>query len=257
MSSKNLLILFAKYPEPGKVMTRLNPPFSYEECALLHWAMVEDLYTLLGIDEQISEFDFHVYCSPADKISRFRDKLGASENVFPQQGADLGEKLHNAFIDSFEQGYDKTAIIGSDCLDLTVQDICKAFDRLDTAKESSAGNGNSNGSLTKKNSATDVVVGPTEDGGYYLIGASRPVPRLFDKIKWSTDSVFSDTVDLLSNQNIQFASLPKKYDVDSFEEVNKLWLDSHSNGSVKAERTFAFLKNSSISSKLLSFQKSG
>lgn len=257
MSSKNLLVLFAKYPEPGKVMTRLNPPFSYEECALLHWAMVEDLYTLLGSDEQTSEFDFHVYCSPTDKISRFRDKLGVSENVFPQRGADLGEKLHNAFIDSFEQGYDKTAIVGSDCLHLTVQDVCRAFDRLDTSMESSAGSGKGKGSLSKKNSAPDVVVGPTEDGGYYLIGASRLIPRLFDKIKWSTDSVFSDTVDILSKQNIRFALLPKKYDVDSFEEVNKLWLDSQSNGSVKAERTFTFLKNSSISSKLLSFQKSG
>jgi len=226
MKKKNALLIFVKFPEPGKVKTRLSGHFSPEDSAGLYKSMVEDLYTKLVKNDGSENYDVHVYYSPVEKLSAFSDWLGSSAALYPQDGEDLGEKLTNAMKRSFESGYEKTAAIGSDCIDLSVEDINTAFETLDYNTQSS-----------KKR---EVVVGPTDDGGYYLIGSSRFIPELFDGISWSTDKVYTETVEKLTLSGLHYVELEYKYDVDSIKEVRQLW-NSQANGIQKYSKTLQFL----------------
>ena len=231
MSDKktNVLLIFVKFPEPGKVKTRLCRHFSPEESAELYKAMVEDLYAKLVKNDGSENYDLHVYFSPIDKLSAFADWLGSSVTLIPQEGEDLGEKLTNAMKKSFDSGYEKAAAIGSDCIDLSVEDINNAFETLDR-----------NGQNSKKR---EVVIGPTDDGGYYLIGSSRFIPELFERIPWSTEKVYSETVDKLKSLNIKFVELMRKYDIDFIDEVKRLWGDLQNREKLNAPRTKLVLEN--------------
>ena len=231
MSDKktNVLLIFVKFPEPGKVKTRLCRHFSPEESAELYKAMVEDLYAKLVKNDGSENYDLHVYFSPIDKLSAFADWLGSSASLYAQEGEDLGEKLTNAMKKSFESGYEKAAAIGSDCIDLSVEDINNAFKALDR---------NTQNSIKR-----EVVIGPTDDGGYYLIGSSRFIPELFERIPWSTEKVYSETVDKLKSLNIKFVELMRKYDIDFIDEVKRLWGDLQNREKLNAPRTKLVLEN--------------
>lgn len=224
MKKKNALLIFVKYPEPGKVKTRLSGHFSPEDSAGLYKSLVEDLYAKLVRNDGSENYDVHVYFSPVDKGAEFSDWLGSSAKLYPQEGEDLGEKLTNAMKRSFDRGYEKAAAIGSDCIDLSVEEINNAFDTLDQSNK------------------TEAVVGPTDDGGYYLIGSSRFIPELFAEISWSTDMVYTETVEKLSQMGLHFEELEYKFDVDSIKEVRQLW-DSQANGKQAYSKTLHFLIN--------------
>jgi rSAM/selenodomain-associated transferase 1 len=201
MSDKEVLIIFAKAPEPGQVKTRLQPPLSKEDAARLQEALILD--TLHATD--FLSRKRVLACAPTTDHPFFLKCSGERPlSLIAQQGKDLGERMRNAFAWGFSQGFRKVVLIGSDAPTLPADFIEKAFKQLDL---------------------TRLVLGPSLDGGYYLIGAQPPTPDLFDEIAWGTDGVFLATLRKLNRQRESFHLLPFWYDIDRPQDL--LFLREH------------------------------
>lgn len=116
-----------------------------------------------------------------------------------QVGPDLGERMLNAFQKGFEAGFERVIVIGSDMYHLSQSDLEAAFDQLEKH---------------------DYVIGPAEDGGYYLLGMKNVVPKLFKNKNWGTNSVLSDTLNDLKTEDV--ALLPERNDVDYYEDIKNI-----------------------------------
>jgi len=168
------ILFYVKYPEQGKVKSRLARAVGGDVSMRLYRAFVADLVRLLV---QVARSGVHVRAcfSPASKKKPVREWLGGhgAFSFSPQQGEGLGERLKASFADAFEE-YDRVVVIGSDSPDLPVSFVQDALKAL---------------------TSHDVVIGPASDGGYYLIGFSREGfdPSVFDDIDWSTERVFEQT----------------------------------------------------------------
>ena len=155
------LLVFLKYPTPGQVKTRLAEVVGAEAAATIYRACVE--LTLERLRPLASEA---IICAePASTCGSVRAWLGSAWHVHPQVGQTLGERLAYATSEAFEDGTRRVLCIGTDSPWLTPDDIDVAFAALEQA---------------------EVVLGPTEDGGYYLIGLSRQIPELFDGMAWGS-----------------------------------------------------------------------
>lgn len=195
------LIIFAKSPIHGKVKTRLIPYFTAKEAAELYKAFISD--TICKTHKLKCEQVIIAY-TPSNAEAAFHSICNQSVNYLPQNGHNLGERMKNAFIYSFEKGSKRTVIIGTDSPTLPFSYIQKAFDVL---KE------------------VPVTIGPTFDGGYYLIGLSEQNNTIFDGIDWSTSNVFSQTLTRIQDINKQLYVLPPWYDVDTSDNLK--FLKSH------------------------------
>lgn len=191
--SKKALIVFTRNPELGKCKTRLAATIG-DQSAL-------DVYRFL-LDHTVkitSPLSADVYVYYSEKIreidiwdtSIFRKKQ--------QQGLDLGAKMQHAFTEVFGMGYQKAIIIGSDMYDINTQDLEDAF-------------------LTLEHN--NFVVGPAQDGGYYLLGMKQLKTSLFKNKKWGTTTVLSDTLQNLTLEKVSI--LPEKNDVDYFEDIRDI-----------------------------------
>ena len=198
----NALIIFVKYPEPGQVKTRLTPDLSPGEAAVFHRAIAADI---IAAHSDTTEFDAIVFFSPAGMKKDFTGWLGSGARLETQQGADLGEREHNAFTRVFGAGegfgYDRAVIIGTDCPSLDNEKIERAFALLDDH---------------------EIVLGPAVDGGYYLLGLSAPHPGLFRGIEWGGPDVLNKTIQLADSEGLNMAMLDRLYDVDTIHDLRRL-----------------------------------
>ena len=192
------IILFAKAPCPGKVKTRLSPPLAPETAAELAAAFVRDTVAVLsGLDVERRVLAY----APEDGEPALR-RLAADDFDFrPQVPGDLGNRMRAAFEDAFAGGSRRVVIIGSDSPGLPRRFIEEAFEVLESK---------------------DVVLGPSYDFGYYLIGLRRPLPELFQNIPWSTRKVLPRTVKIMAELRIDHHLLTPWRDVDSWEDVKLL-----------------------------------
>jgi rSAM/selenodomain-associated transferase 1 len=188
---KNHLILFAKYPTPGRVKTRLAAQLGEERAAAYYKEMVETV--VAAVLPEDDSYALTCYFDPPEQESAFREWLTALHDFHPQCAGELGTRLLTAFRDSCVNGAHKTVIIGSDCVDVTRELIGDAFERLETH---------------------DVVVGPAEDGGYYLIGMKTVHPELFNDIEWSTERVLAQTLEKARQAGLEVYLLPILRDID-------------------------------------------
>ncbi len=195
------LIIFAKSPVPGKVKTRLTPYLTPTEAVELYKAFIADIVCNA---HKLKCERITIAYTPANAEAVFRGICGQSVNYFPQKGNDLGERMKNAFKHSFDKGFKRTVIIGTDSPTLPLSYIRDAFDVL---KE------------------VPVTIGPTFDGGYYLIGLSEQNDAIFDGVDWSTSRVFSQTMTRIQAINKQLYVLPPWYDVDTSDNLE--FLRSH------------------------------
>ena len=191
--SKNLVLIFTRNPELGKVKTRLAKAIGDE-------AALEIYKFLLKHTQKVTQhepFDKAVYYSV-----EIRDNDLWDENIyqkFTQKGNELGERMQNAFEQAFKNHYQKVVIIGSDLYDLKASHIHAAFKQLD---------------------ANDVVIGPAEDGGYYLLGLKKTCPKIFKHKTWGTSSVLQDTLQDLENVSVHL--LETLNDIDVFEDIKNI-----------------------------------
>lgn len=189
---KNLLIIFTRNPEPGKVKKRLATTIG-EKAAL-------DVYSFLL--QHTCKVTRNLPCDKVVYYSDFIQKKDIWKNdVFhkkKQKGTDLGERMKNAFKKGFNEGYFHIVIIGSDLYDLQEEDLKKAFLGL---KEH------------------DYVIGPAQDGGYYLLGMNSLNSDLFRNKKWGTDTVLQDTLQEIKNEELIL--LDERNDIDTYEDLKK------------------------------------
>lgn len=194
-----ILALFAKTPRLGRVKTRLTPPFTAEEALALHEALLHDSCELLRKAAAAVGASGRLYLDEGTT-----GKLHAPEGceLRLQVGADLGERLRRAFEAELEPGPQRLVVIGSDSPHLPVAWLLRAFADLERQ---------------------DLVIGPARDGGYYLLGAGRVHPFLFEEVPWGTAQVYRETVRRARRAGLGIASLPALDDVDVEESVRRLF----------------------------------
>lgn len=215
---KNALIIFSKAPRPGTVKTRMQPELSPDQSRTLYMAMVEDLTATFA---NADSFNLLIHYWPTDAGPEMEHWLGADKHFTPQHEGNLGAKMHLAFADVLNSGYEKVAIIGSDLPSLNENDIESAYQLLD---------------------AHDAVFGPTDDGGYYLVALKNAQPVLFESVEWSTPAVFEQTLANAQRANLSVGQLIEKRDIDNIEEVQRLWASIRENGDGSIPRTAAVLR---------------
>tara|TARA_R110001632_G_scaffold179993_5_gene300022 strand:- start:21790 stop:22440 length:651 start_codon:yes stop_codon:yes gene_type:complete len=189
MEQKNLLIVFVKNIILGKVKTRLAKTIG----DLGAFAIYSELFKITEKESQKVDSDRHIYFSDAIIPSKWEN-----DAKFVQEGKNLGEKMRNAFANGFNDGYENIILIGSDLPKISKEIIESAFEKL------------------KKN---DVVFGPAEDGGYYLIGLSKINSSIFENKPWSQSSLLDVTLQQLSEQKSLVSLLPPLNDIDTFEDL--------------------------------------
>ena len=194
----NALIVVVKNPVPGSVKTRLQSRYTPEQAAQIYTAFVKDtLATVrtLKIDKRIIAYD------PPNAEHAVRDICGNDFEYVPQVQADLGQRMYQALLHQLQMGAKHAILMGTDIPSLPASYIIQAFDHLKTK---------------------DVVLGPSTDGGYYLIGISRPCPEIFVNINWSTPTVLAETTDALRQHNYALGLVPPWFDVDTPKELDVL-----------------------------------
>jgi rSAM/selenodomain-associated transferase 1 len=206
------LVLFAKAPIPGQVKTRLCPPLTDDEAASLHGSFVLDALersaqaAIRGVAKQAPRFDRFVACSPSSEHVFFKileERHGV--RLIDQMGDDLGGRMEHALADMFRIGYQRCVIVGTDLPALPGAVYEEAFGLL---------------------ARHDLVLGPSLDGGYYLIGLSRTAPEIFREIPWSTPDVLTLTQTKAHALGLNVALLQPQRDVDTIDDVLSLIRDA-------------------------------
>jgi rSAM/selenodomain-associated transferase 1 len=196
-SMSRSLIIFAKRPTPGRVKTRLIPTLSPEEAADLYRRMLLD--TIRKASEMTGVVRLLFY-EQGEGAEEYFSEIAGGDTVCPQEGDDLGERMAGAFRLAFGMGCGEVAIIGTDSPDLPSALIARAYELLQEPE-------------------VDVVFGPSEDGGYYLLAAKRLHPELFIGIPWSTGEVLDRSLARAAEAGLRVELLPAWYDVDSAEDL--------------------------------------
>jgi rSAM/selenodomain-associated transferase 1 len=193
----NLTIIFAKEPVPGQVKTRLIPPLSPEMACRLYHCFLEDI-----IDDavRLQGMDIALAYTPAGARGFFQTLAHPGMRLIAQEGRDLGERQARAFAWGFKSGYGLVLLRGSDTPDLPGDIMLEAVEKL------AAGD-------------AQVVLGPSQDGGYYLIGLKGLHPRLFYGLTWSTGSVLTETLSRARELDLKVHLLPYWRDIDTYADL--------------------------------------
>jgi rSAM/selenodomain-associated transferase 1 len=189
--TKKLLIVFVKNIQLGKVKTRLAKSIGNEGAFQVYKHLVEITET------RTSQLSCEKYIYFSEVII---EEKWPKTSKFIQKGADLGEKMQNSFINGQKNGFEKIILIGSDLPNISPEIIQKGFDELE------------------KN---EVVFGPAEDGGYYLVGMNKPHFCIFENKKWSTESLLEVTLSELKEKEVSFSLLETLNDIDTIEDLEK------------------------------------
>jgi|SRR5690554_194120 len=192
--SKNALIIMTKNPVLGQCKTRLAATIG-DEKALEIYTQLLDYTAEFSKDIGVDRFIY----STGKVIDKQRWE---DENTYfrTQVGNDLGDKMHNAIQEIFQEGYDKIVLIGSDCTEINSADIHAAFQQLNKHK---------------------ITLGPALDGGYYLIGMKETNPTLFQNIPWSTSSVIKETFAKIKAEKLSCFLLEEKSDIDVESDLQR------------------------------------
>ena len=193
--TNTLLLIFVKNPELGKVKTRLAATLGDRQALRTYLKLLERTRLITAPLES----DKIVYYSPEIQ----RDDLWDEEmyQKAQQREGDLGERMLAAFEEGFAQGYQQICIIGSDCYELTTEILRQAFETLSTH---------------------DLVIGPSTDGGYYLLGMRQLYPELFRNKHWSTASVSKETLEDADRKQLRWRALPTLSDVDEEDDLKTM-----------------------------------
>ena len=196
----NALAIMAKAPLPGTVKTRLVPPLTAEQAAELYRALLVDQFEQLN---QVDGATRYVFYAPAGAEEVLRELGGFGYTYQAQSDGDLGARMEQVFAILWRLGHRNIVLIGSDLPALPLQILNDAFMRL-ARKEA------------------QVVLGPSRDGGYYLIGMNQLAPEIFDNMTWSHDRVLADTMVRLDGLGLSYRMLPTWFDLDVAEDFQQL-----------------------------------
>ncbi len=194
------ILLFIKYPEKGNVKTRLAKDIGHDFTLRLYKNFVLDILDELSR----CTYNLVIYYYHHKDSSHVKKWIEGNYFCIPQNGETLGERMKNAFENVFSEGYSKVIIIGSDIPDLSIKLIDEAFNELDKH---------------------DAVIGPSYDGGYYLIGMKKEkfLPEIFQGIEWSTEKVFNETIRIFRENEYNVHMLPEMLDIDTIDDLKAFY----------------------------------
>jgi rSAM/selenodomain-associated transferase 1 len=203
MALSRCVILFVKYPEKGRVKTRLSAGLGNEITQNLYKCFVSDL---IGTLEK-KRYTFKIAFYPPGSNKKIISWLGPEHSYITQVGRDIGERMETAFKETFLEGFNEVLVIGTDIPDITPSVIDKAFEALRNH---------------------DAVIGPCFDGGYYLIGFRKKtfLSDTFKGIQWSTEGVFKDTMGVFMKKGYKVYVMPKLRDIDRIEDLFAFYKES-------------------------------
>ncbi|MEF8938735.1 MAG: TIGR04282 family arsenosugar biosynthesis glycosyltransferase [Salinivenus sp.] len=196
----DILLVFAKVPRPGDVKTRLTPFLTPREAARLYDAFLRDALALYAR----LEANTRLYLAPPlpdDGLGDVPDRISVHE----QRGEGLGPRMAHAFEAAFRDGGDRVAVVGTDHPTLPLSHLRQGFEALDGEPA--------------------VCIGPSEDGGFYLLGMSAFYPQLFADMTYSHGDVFTDTLARIGATDAELTVLPQWYDVDTPEALARMIAD--------------------------------
>jgi len=197
------LAVMTKAPQAGRVKTRLVPPLTPEQAAELNKCFLVDTAAAIsnaaGADTACG---IAVY-TPVGAESAYTDILPADFSLLPQRGDKFGERLYLALEDLFKCGFDSLCLIDSDSPTVPAENFAQAVELLSASEDR-------------------VVLGPSDDGGYYLVGMKKPHRHLFEKIDWSTERVLNQTVQRAAEIDLEVKLLPTGFDVDDDAGLRRL-----------------------------------
>ena len=219
--NSNALIVVAKRPAPGKTKTRLSPPLTPQLASALYECFLFDT-----LDQMRQVIDAHHVIAYLDEQDYFQ-RIAADFELIQQEGDDLGVRLDNALTSYLSRGYERAVIMDSDSPTLPAAYLSQAFQLL--------------------SDGADVVLGPCDDGGYYLIGIKKPRPRLLREVQMSTSTVTADTIALAEQEGLRVNLLPIWYDVDDAASLIRLMKEVESLDSQATVHTRRFLQQNEIS----------
>lgn len=191
---REAIIIFTRVPIPGRTKTRLQGFLTKDQCAQIHKNFLKDIKKTC---EKLNK-DIFVFYTPEDKDNILKDILGEKCNYKIQQGNDLGEKMYNAIDYVLSKKYKSCILIGTDIPYLKKADLSKAFEIL-----------------RKK----DVVLGPTEDKGYYLVGMKKANKSVFENIEYGHGNVLDNTISSIKNANLTCDLTNKNVDIDDKDDL--------------------------------------
>jgi uncharacterized protein len=214
MTKPYTLLVVAKQPVAGQTKTRLCPPLSPAQAADLYECFLRDT---LDVMRKVTGVQCAIGFLPENAYSYFR-QLAPDMELTCQHGASLGERLDHLLTEVLASGSQRAVVMDSDSPTLPVEYISRAFDQLADA---------------------DVVLGPTRDGGYYLIGMKQPQPHLLHQVQMSTPHVLADTLGLAKATGLTVSLLPTWYDIDTIADLHQFEdeiTELSKNGSASATR---------------------
>jgi rSAM/selenodomain-associated transferase 1 len=196
------LAVMTKAPRPGTVKTRLVPPLTPDEAAELNKCFLND--TAAAIVEACGKTGqgIAVY-TPVGEEAAYIDVLPANFQLVPQRSGGFGERLGCAAEDLFRIGFNSVCLIDSDSPTVPAAFYAEAACLLSTQRDR-------------------VILGPSDDGGYYLIGLTKVHRRLFERIDWSTERVLDQTIERAAELDLAIELLPRCYDVDDWATLQRL-----------------------------------
>ncbi|MGZ5011521.1 MAG: TIGR04282 family arsenosugar biosynthesis glycosyltransferase [Methylobacter sp.] len=194
----DVLMIFCKAPVPGQVKTRLMPGLTAAQAAELH---IELSTKTLQRATLSNLCPVQLWCTPSIDHIFFSEAKAAYPLILKQQqGADLGERMHLAFCSALAS-YSHALLMGCDCPSMTEQDLEQALIAL--------------------NRDNEVVLAPAEDGGYVMIGLTRPHPELFENMTWGTDQVLTQTRARIKRYKLRHHELNEQWDVDTPHDLER------------------------------------
>ena len=199
--SSNILLVFAKKPVPGTVKTRLARDVGHAQAARLYRLMAETTWSRTAGPG----YERWLVFEPGSERDWMRDWLPGAHSYLPQVSGDLGTRLSAAFEHAFLTGAKAVAVIGTDSPDVAREDISSAFDLLTAGHQ--------------------AVIGPSTDGGYWLLALSSFQPHVFEDILWSTGEVAAQTRARMAARGLRFAELRTVRDIDRVDDLESLWKD--------------------------------
>lgn len=214
------LLVVAKRPVPGQTKTRLCPPLTSEQAADLYECFLHDT---LEIMRRVPGVQLKIGYLPEDAQSYFQ-QLAPDIELICQRGESLGERLDNLLTEALGGGAGCAVVMDSDSPSLPAEYIHQAFAQL---------------------AAADVVIGPTQDGGYYLIGMKKPHPILLRQVRMSTPQVLADTLALAQSIGATVSLLPAWYDVDTVTDLRRLLAGTAELADGTAQHTLSWLAKAS------------
>jgi rSAM/selenodomain-associated transferase 1 len=192
-----------KAPRPGEVKTRLSPPLTPEEAAALNVCFLRDMTSAIAIESSKGSARGVAVYTPVGAEAFFAEIIPAEFQLIPQRGGKLGERVTFAMEDLFKLGFTSVCLINSDSPTVPQRAFAEAATVLAQPEEK-------------------VVLGPSDDGGYYLIGLNKLHRPLFQNIAWSTENVLEQTLERAQQMKLDVHLLPSWYDVDDYRTLSRL-----------------------------------